>query len=140
MLRPLPGVTLRLQRGRNDLVSPTRETPEAISFDFNLRLGEPTVAGRPRWLGEFSQGTPDDRFVYINAGRQAGQAGTAWDRRAKVKLASITPEQVGAVLDAPGQVLEARFEGVGRDGGPACATVQLIDGGWRVVRAALGAG
>lgn len=51
-----------------------------------------------------------------------------------MKLGAITGEMVDAVLATPGAVLEARFAGVGRDGGPACATVPLLDGGWRLVR------
>ena len=46
----------------------------------------------------------------------------------------ITRKMVDAALGEPGTVLEARFEGIGRDGGPACATVPLLDGGWRLVR------
>lgn len=123
-----------LQRGKDELVPPTRCGRDSICFDFVLRIGHPPVGGRPRWLGDFAQGTPQDRFVYVNAGRQAGQAGTPWDRRAKIKLGSITAEQVREVLSAPGQVLEASFEGTGRDGGPACATVPLIGAEWRIVR------
>ena len=133
VLHPLAGVTLMLQRGKDELVAPSSVGPDAISFDFVLRAGTPPVQGRPRWLGPFAQGTPQDRFVYVNVGRHAGQPGTPWDRRAKIKLAGITSEQVRAVLARPGQVLEARFEGRGRDGGPACATVPLVGAQWHVV-------
>jgi hypothetical protein len=37
-------------------------------------------------------------------------------------------------LATPGAVIEARIAGTAKDGGPACATVGLLDGGWRVVR------
>ena len=95
------------------------------------------MAGRSiRWLGEFVQGPGADRFIYVTVGKRAGQPDSPWDRRAKVKLASITPGQVREVVERPGRVLEARFDGVGRDGGPNCATVPLIGDGWRIARAA----
>ena len=136
VVHPLPGVTLKLQRGARELVPPSRHSPDSVSFDFELRLKDDgSSAGPLRWLGDYAQGTPADRFVYVSAGRRAGQKDTAWDRRAKIKLAGITRTQVRAVLEAVGSRLEARFEGVGRDGGPSCATVPLL-AGWAVTGAA----
>ena len=136
VVHPLPGVTLKLQRGARELVPPSRHSPDSVSFDFELRLKDDGSSADPlRWLGDYAQGSPADRFVYVNAGRHAGQKDTAWDRRAKVKLAGITRAQVRAVLAAVGSRLEARFEGVGRDGGPSCATVPLL-AGWAVIPAA----
>lgn len=129
---PPADVALAVQRGRDGLLPPTRRTADAAVFDFTVRVGERD--GRPNFLGEFAQGTPADRFVYVNAGACAGQAGSRWQRRAKIKLATITREMVDAALADPGAVLEARFDGIGRDGGPACATVPLRDGGWRMNR------
>jgi hypothetical protein len=85
-------------------------------------------------LGDFALGPPAGRFVYVNAGTLAGQADSCWTRRAKVKTAGITPALVDETLATPGAVLEARIAGAGRDGTPCCATVPLLDGGWRVVR------
>jgi hypothetical protein len=134
VVHPLSGVNLMLQRGSNELVPPSGHTPESVSFDFELRLKD-DGADSLRWLGDYAQGSPADRFVYVNVGRRAGQRDTAWDRRAKVKLAGISRAQVSAVLATIGSRLEARFEGVGRDGGPSCATVPLL-AGWTVIRAA----
>ncbi len=128
--QPPAGVQFRLQQGRADLVAPTRVTAEDIQFEFTLRLGAPR-RGHPNFLGPAAHGPPDERFVYINSGRQAGQQGTGWDRRAKVPLRGITTELVGAALTG-GHLLEACIAGTARDGGPACATVPLI-GGWQLV-------
>ncbi|HET7232855.1 MAG TPA: DUF5990 family protein [Longimicrobium sp.] len=127
--RPPPGVTFAVQKGRHGLLPPTRRTADEIAFDFSVRVGDRD--GRPNFVGEYAQGTPADRFVYVNSGTGAGQMGSPWSRRAKVKLGTLTREMVDAALDAGG-VLEARIHGVGRDGGPACATVPLLDGGWRL--------
>ena len=130
---PPAGVEFRLQQGRSSLVAPARATNMEIQFDFALRLGPPR-AGRPNLLGEAAQGPPTGRFVYINSGRQAGQQGSLWDRRAKVPLQGITEKLVKAVVAAPGTVLEARISGTAKDGGPACATVPLLDGTWQLSR------
>jgi hypothetical protein len=46
-----------------------------------------------------------------------------------VPLSDITEKLIRS-----GRRLEARFNGTARDGGPACATVPLLDGGWRTVK------
>lgn len=127
VLQPPAGVQCRLQEGRGDLVAPTRVTRDDIQFEFTLRLG-PSRRGHPNLLGPAAQGPPDDRFVYINWGRRAGQQGTAWDRRAKIPLRGITTALLNAALTDGRHVLEARIAGTGRDGGPACATVALLEG------------
>lgn len=133
VLRPLRGVAVQVQRGRADLLPATTVSDEALTFHFTVRVREREPNGPPNFLGEFTQGRPQDRFIYVNAGARAGQPDSCWDRRAKVSLIAITPAQVREVLAQPGAVLEARIEGTSR-GGPACATVPLHDHGWRVVR------
>jgi Family of unknown function (DUF5990) len=125
VLDPPPGVTFCVQRGKTDLVPPTRVSDGHVSFDFTLR---------PNLRGPFAQGPPAGRFVYVNSGTLAGQADSCWTRRAKVPLSGITWELIEQTLSAPNAVLEARIQGTAKDGGPACATVPLVDGGWRVVR------
>lgn len=132
--RPLPGVAYRVQRGRDALLEPVRQSGDALVFDLAVRAGTPRADGAPNFLGPFAQGKPDDRFIYVNSGTSAGQADSRWTRRAKVRLSGISRELVERALDAPGAVLQARMEGIGRDGGPACAGVPLLDGGWTLVR------
>ena len=130
VINPPPGVTLRLQRGREELVEPARSAKTRTTFEFDVRLGT-RAGGLPNFLGDFAQGPPDKRFVYVNAGRMAGQAGTPWSRRAKIPLTGITRTQIDKALRTGG-VLTVEYEGTGRDGGPSCATVPLLGDGWRV--------
>ena len=130
MVQPPTGVEFRLQEGRADLMVPVRVTAGEIQFDFSLRLGAPR-GGQPNFLGSAAQGPPAGRFVYINSGRRAGQRGTLWDRRAKVPLRGITNALLQDAL-REGFVLEARIAGTAGDGGPACATVPLLGGTWRL--------
>ncbi len=57
-----------------------------------------------------------------------------WVRRIKVHLSSITWPQIDEAVKTSG-VLEARIQGTGRDGGPSCASVPLLGGGWTVKKA-----
>ena len=132
---PPAGVAVQVQRGRDKLLPPTRVSRGAMTFDFVVRLGPPQNAGDLRFLGEFAQGPAGARFVYVNSGARAGQAGSCWDRRAKVALGTITPNQVRQVLADAQLRLEARIAGTARDGGPMCASVPLLDGGWTIRRA-----
>jgi uncharacterized protein DUF5990 len=127
--RPPDGVVFRVQRGKAQLLEPAGSAGGALSFDFTVRVvlapGE-----LPNFLGEFAQGPRDKRFIYVNSGQGAGQHDSPWSRRAKLPLMKIPAALVKRVLADPDSVLEVRIEGVGRDGGPACATVPLLDGGW----------
>lgn len=131
---PPPGVAFKMQRGRYELLAPSHLEDGFISFDISLRLGTPLSDNRPNFLGEFAHGTSQDRFLYVNSGSRAGETDSCWDRRAKVKLSSIDNSLIDSLLEDPNSVLEARFPGTGRDGGPSCATVPLLDGGWKLVR------
>lgn len=131
LVQPPRGVRFGLQKGKAEIVSAAQSTGDDLAFDFTLRVKERPDGG-PNFLGPFAQGTPDVRFVYVNAGTSAGQAGSPWTRRVKVQLGGIDWPLVEAALADPGAVLEARIAGTARDGGPACATVPLLDGGWRL--------
>jgi hypothetical protein len=53
-------------------------------------------------------------------------------RRAKIKTAGINWKLIEQALATPGAVLEVQIEGLAKDGGPCCATVPLVNGGWKV--------
>lgn len=131
--QPIAGVALRLQRGKDALDPPSTSTATGVTFDFSVRLGKSRSDGSLTFLGPYTQGPPASRFVYVNAGRRAGQATTQWDRRAKVPLAGITEKHVRAVTATPGKRLAVTFPGRGSDGGPVCATVRLPADAWRVI-------
>lgn len=128
--RPPPGVALAVQRGRAELLEPSERTGDAVVFDFRVRVREMTAADGPRFLGEYAQGPPAARFVYVNSGTSAGEAASCWTRRAKVPLAGISWPMIQAAVQTPGGRVETGFAGTGADGGPACATVKGIE--WRV--------
>ena len=125
---PPPGVRFRLQRGRADLAAPVGESGRAVRFDFEVRVGKRST-GEPNFLGEFAQGPPNGRFVYVNAGSLAGQNDSCWSRRAKIPFAGISWKLIEQAHTS-GRRLETGMPGTGRDGGPTCASVKGIV--WRV--------
>ena len=134
VLHPIEGVTLRLQNRKRELVPPSGKGLRSVWFDFDVQLNE--NAKTPDFLGPFVHGGPGGRFVYINAGRYAGEAGEAglsWDRRAKVPLAGIPRSLVDRAAGKAGVLIATAFEGRAKDGGPSCATVPLATA-WRLVR------
>lgn len=133
VLHPPASVAFRMQRGRDGLVDAVSAGDGALVFEAAVRVGGKRADGGPNLLGPFAHGRPDDRFLYVNSGTSAGQPGSGWTRRAKVRLGGIGWELVDRALRDAGIVLEARLEGTGRDGGPVCASVTLLDGGWRAV-------
>jgi hypothetical protein len=129
VVRPLPGVAMQVQRGRDELLAPTEALDGSLSFD--LPIAVDLSAGTPNFLGKYAQGPKDARFVYVNSGTMAGQTFSCWTRRAKISLMTITAEQVNEVLASPGARLEISFSGTGSDGGPTCASVKTTSG-WKV--------
>jgi hypothetical protein len=134
LVHPPRDVVFCLQRGKKEIVSPVRASGDDLSFELSVRVRDGRADGLPNFLGPFTQGPPAGRFVYVNSGTSAGEAGSRWTRRAKVPLSGITWALIEEALAAPDAVLEARIAGMSRDGGPACATVPLLEGGWRVTK------
>ena len=132
IVRTLEGVKLAVQRGKSELIPPSQVDGDTVSFDFIVRAAERKGGGAPNILGPYAFGTPNDRFFYVGAGTGAGQWESPWRRRAKIKTKGITWALVEQTLARRGAVLEARIDGRAKDGGPSCATVPLLEGGWAV--------
>ncbi|MGZ8376480.1 MAG: DUF5990 family protein [Gemmatirosa sp.] len=128
---PLPGVALRVQRGRDGLLAPTAVSAGAVTFEFPLEV-EVRADGSAQLRGPEVQGPPAARFVYVTVGTRAGQADSPWDRRAKVSLMGLRGADLAAALKEPGAVFVGMIEGRGRDGTPACASVPLLGDGWSI--------
>lgn len=128
IIDPLPGVSMKVQKGKHDLLAATAVEGNKISFSFDIKVD---LSGAvPNFLPPFGQGPKDSRFIYVNSGSYSGQEGTLWARRAKLSLMSITKEQVESVLASPGARFSAEINGVGRDGGPVCASVKNVE--WKI--------
>jgi hypothetical protein len=128
---PTPGVVYGLQRGKGsnyETIQKQTSNSTDLIFEFTVqaKMGED---GNLVFLGPFAQGTPKDRFIYIDIGTCAGQTETPWSRRLKIPLSGITQELIGNLSD--GKVLTTKVPGSGKDGSPNCATVKPFDG-WKI--------
>ncbi len=132
LIKPPHGVPFCLQQGKADLVPPSTDSGENVSFDFTVNIANNRTHGPPNFRGPFVQGPPGGRFIYINSGTYAGQADSCWSRRAKIPLSGITWDLIEETLSKSCAVLEACIAGTAGDGGPACATVRLLKDGWKV--------
>lgn len=135
LVDPPAGVDFGIQRGSGtsyETLLVQQRTRGDITFDFDLTVAESQRSGRPNFRGPLVQGPPANRFVYIDVGTYAGQKATPWSRRMKVPLQGITWTLIENVTRKPGSRLQGRIEGTGRDGGPNCATVDILDA-WEIV-------
>jgi hypothetical protein len=127
---PPPGVDYALQKGRGSASeSVQRQRSYGSDLHFEFTAGARTAGSSTDFRGPFIQGPAGGRFVYIGIGTFAGQADTPWSRRLKIPLKGITPDMIRRASAARAAVLEARVQGTGRDGTPACASVKDF-GGW----------
>ena len=129
---PPPNISWALQLGRDELVQPTASTAARISFDFSVEVVDGDSSASLRLRGPAIQGRSGQRFVYLCIGAYAGQVGAPAGWKAKISVEGITRNHLYAARAKRSAVLEARFEGTARDGGPSRASVPLLGKGWRV--------
>lgn len=131
------GVLFAVQHGRDGLLQPYASTAESLSFALTVNLGPALADGSFNFRGPFAQGTPADRFIYVNSGTYAGQPDTHWARRAKIKLAGIPRGLVETAAGDSNCAIEGRIHGTARDGGPLCATIDPLSISWYLARRSL---
>lgn len=130
---PPAGVDFGVQVGQGAsyrTVGTQRSGGGDLHFEFSAEA-RVTSPGAVDFRGPVVQGPRGGRFVYIDIGTCAGQAGTPWSRRLKVPLSGITPEMLDAAASQSERVLAAEVPGTGADGGPSCASVKAFSG-WRL--------
>jgi hypothetical protein len=135
LIDPPAGIDYGIQHGSGsnyDTLFVQQKKRGDVSFDFSITVAESKKDGSPNFLGPIVQGPPGGRFVYVDVGTYAGQKNTPWSRRMKIPLQEITWALIKKAIK-PGHTLTARIQGTGKDGGPACATVPLLDG-WNVIK------
>ena len=133
LVAPPAGVLFGVQHGKgNDYTTILTQISKGadLAFEFTLTVKERVGDEPPNFLGPLSQGPVAGRFVYIDVGTYAGQADSCWQRRIKMPLGGITWELIEKAMAKPNLILEARFPGTAKDGGPSCATIKPIDG-WK---------
>lgn len=120
---PPAGVVFSKQDAKGAPVDATTAADGDLAFDIPITLTQTPEGLRPG--GGFVRADGRGRFVYIASGRQAGDLASIWSRRIKVYLHDLPSPRIQA-----GDVLGATIAGRSGDGGPACATVPLLEG-WK---------
>jgi hypothetical protein len=131
---PTEGVEFGLQKGAGSLyetVQKQKAIKGDLQFDFKAEIKKGKT-GEYSLQGPFVQGPPQGRFVYIDIGTYAGQAGSPWSRRLKIPLTGISQELLADVFNGQNKMLETKVPGTGRDGGPNCATVKPFEGWYQI--------
>jgi hypothetical protein len=123
---PTVGENMRfgLQDKNVKLVEGEASDDGSLRFTCQLTVKQ-TAEGKPNFLGEYTHGTVQERFLYLTL--QALHGGE-WQivKRIKIHLKSITWEQVQAVLNQPDKLLAVAVDG------QKAASVRLLGDGWVV--------
>ncbi len=119
-------VTLQTKDG---FALPTPAGKDALAWTTEITV-KTDAEGQPDFSGLAVHGKRGERFFYLSwSGERAGVR--EMFRRIKVHLRDLTAVQA-ARAQKSGGTLEARVHAVAKDGGPACASVSLVGGGWTV--------
>jgi hypothetical protein len=115
-------VRLGIQKGQ-DVIDDVPGDTAQVTFTIPLRVEQNAKTGTPNFLGPFTHGTPQERFLYLCWGEWKDGA---WDgfRRAKVPLKQLTWEQVAAAIEQE-QPIEFSFDLTDAKGGPVCGSLNL---------------
>ena len=136
--KPTVDVSFGLQKGNgNNYETVQKQASKGENLLFELQIRVKCASNKaPVFLGPFAQGTPVDRFIYIDIGTYAGQVGSEWGRRLKIPLSGITLDMIQKCIGDRPFVIETSVAGTGKDGGPNCATVKPFNG-WKLKSAAI---
>ncbi len=132
---PTKGVDFGIQKGsgsKYETIQKQRSELQDLNFEFNINA-KTTKDSIPDFSGPIVQGNKNERFIYIDIGKCAGQLDTFWSRRLKIPLKGITIEMINQLLTNSSLVLETKIPGTGKDFGPNCGTVKPFSG-WQVIK------
>jgi hypothetical protein len=137
LTRPTHDVIYGLQKGSGSNYETVQKqifSSGDLSFKFTIKVkGDRSKDKLPRFSGSYVHGSPDNKFVYIDIGKAAGQTDSIWSRRLKIPLTVITWEEIDSFTENPNLIMETHVPGTGKDGSPNCATVKPF-GGWHCVK------
>lgn len=129
--KPLGGVEYGIQKGKgSNYETIQKQVPSSgdliFEINVNVKFDEKNT---PVFTGPFAQGPPQERFIYIDIGTYAGQKNTPWSRRLKIPLRGISKNLIEKA--STNSTLITKVPGIGKDGGPNCASVKPFDG-WKL--------
>jgi hypothetical protein len=83
-----------------------------LSFKFTIKVkGDRSTDKLPKFSGGYVQGPSDNKFVYIDIGKTAGQTDSVWSRRLKIPLSGITWDAIDSFIQNAGSIMETHVPG-----------------------------
>ena len=109
-------IWLGIQRGK-EVIQQVKLPAQTIHFEAELRVAADASEATPNFLGQYAQGTVQDRFVYLCWGSPHDDKWVGF-RRAKLRLTGLTWESLES-----GRLL-ATVRCTDAKGSPVCATLR----------------
>jgi len=131
---PPPGVDFGLQSGSGNKYETVQKQVSGkgdLLFWLSVKIKN-DKEGNLDFAGPYVQGSKGERFIYIDIGTYAGNPESEWGRRLKIPLRDIPVSVIEKLRSNNKLILETRVPGMGKDGGPNCATVKPFEG-WHAV-------
>ena len=101
-------------------------------YDIEVRVKWDAKKKSPNFLGPWTHGPVDERFLYLSW-RELDLVSDAFSRRMKIPLSPITWERIEEA-EQTGSILEVTVPGTAEDGGLTCGSVSFLDDVWIVRR------
>ena len=122
-------VRLGIQKGTCVIDDVSAEATSA-TFMASIRVVRHPKTGKLNFLGPYTQGTPQERFIYLCWGERRNEG---WDgfRRAKLQLRPLSLEVVEKAL-TNGQIITVIIDMLDSKGEPLCATIKPDKVTWRI--------
>ena len=122
-------VRLGIQKG-DRVIDDVGAGATSATFLASIRVVRNPETGMLNFLGPYTQGTPQERFIYLCWGERKNES---WDgfRRAKLPLRPLSPEVVEKAL-TDGQSITVVIDMRDSKGEPLCATIKSDKVAWRL--------
>jgi len=129
--KPPAGIDYGLQKGSGnnyEVIGVQRSGVTDLFFELTVEIkGDRRKNAEPDFKGPFVQGPVGGRFIYLDIGKYAGQAGELGGRL-KIPLTGIAWDIIKQTNGNSIPVLITMVPGTGKNGGPAYATVKPFEG------------
>ena len=122
-------IRLGIQKGKQ-VIEDVQADAEEVIFSCSLRVEKNAKTGKPNFLGQYAQGTPEERYLYLCWGERDGGQWQGF-RRAKIYLKHIGWDSIEKSLST-GKPIEATIKMTDKKGCPLCAWVKEGNIEWKL--------
>ena len=125
------GVLYGLQKGAgSDYITLQKQEGGSAVLEFTCEVTCKQAGASLNFLGPYCQGTPKERFVYLDIGTYSSLTDSISGGRLKIPLYGFNPEFISEIKQ--GSILQTSVSALGKSGRPAYGTVKPFEG-WSLV-------